>query len=147
MNSLSWLTSAARWAWPLGCGIDLCRDERVRGHSVSAKHLISKFESPWRYILANSNVEISCHFVDIHVSMYPAGPKARGTVLTMGKRSNTMWWGNIYHNIWEVQTLHCLSLWLHVQPCISSKEKQAYFEDYVPMSLSRRSFFYRRLED
>lgn len=44
MNSLSWLTSAARWAWPLGCGMDLGKVERVRAHSLSVKHVISKFK-------------------------------------------------------------------------------------------------------
>lgn len=28
INSLSWLTRAARWAWPLGCGMDLWRGQK-----------------------------------------------------------------------------------------------------------------------
>lgn len=41
-----------------------------------------------KYILANSNVEISCHFVDIKVSVYPAGSEGTGVVLSYGRREN-----------------------------------------------------------
>lgn len=36
------------------------------------------------YLLANSNVEISCHLVDIEMSMDPAGTQGSGAVLTAG---------------------------------------------------------------
>lgn len=69
---------------------------------------------PCGYILAHSNVEVSCHFVDIQVSMNSAGSKMSGTVLATGKtqcggnkmlkwlsstytkRSHTFWFITIY---------------------------------------------------
>lgn len=75
--------------------MDLCRKEKV---SHCKMYNVLK---PCRYILANGNVEISCHLVDIQVSMYPAGIKGSGTVLTMGKMSNTMWREYVYHNYME----------------------------------------------
>lgn len=37
----------------------------------------------YRHILANSNVEISRHLVDVHVSVYPAGTEGSGAVVTV----------------------------------------------------------------
>lgn len=49
------------------------------------------------HILANSNVEIARHLVDVHVSVYPAGTEGSGAVVTVRgkKRSNMNVKGNI----------------------------------------------------
>lgn len=44
MNLLSWLTSAARWAWPLGCGMDLCGKENSQRSRADKK---KKFKCKW----------------------------------------------------------------------------------------------------
>lgn len=38
-----------------------------------------------RYILANSNVEVPCHLVDIQMPVYPAGTEGSWIVLTIRK--------------------------------------------------------------
>ena len=91
MNSLSWLTRAARWAWPLGCGMDLCRGEKVKHWHEKLRSRIMFWTHTKKFlidhcghVLANSNVEISRHLVDVHVSVYPAGTQGRGAVVTVG---------------------------------------------------------------
>lgn len=109
INLQSWLTSAARCAWPLGCGMDLCMDEKVSSHTL-IQHVRSNSHVPdiacvfmCRYILANSNVEISCHLVDVEMSVYSAGGERGGSVYTVGRES-------FNHIKWEGGTLPCFYL-------------------------------------
>lgn len=50
-------------------------------------HMKEILTDHYRHILANSNVEISRHLVDVHVSVYPAGTEGSGAVVTVqGKK-------------------------------------------------------------
>lgn len=118
MNSLSWLTRAARWAWPLGCGMDLCTGKKVkhwhnklRSRIMFWTHMKEILTDHYRHILANSNVEISRHLVDVHVSVYPAGTEGSGAVVTVqGEKKGATWtWREIF----------CLSLLSYLQPPIN----------------------------
>lgn len=74
---LSWLTKAAMWAWPWGWWMGLNRKKEVKEKfeaGNSSRFLIS---DRWKYcfLLSHSDVKVSCHLVDVGVSVYPAGVK------------------------------------------------------------------------
>lgn len=74
--------------------------------------------------LANSNVEVSCHLVDIQMSMNPASTKGGRTVLTLRLHTRSSFNCSLEEYVLE-SMLHFQTL-LDVQEC------------HVPQSLLRR---------